>query len=80
MKTEKTPLTLEQVLERKLTLKIYDYNQLSDKEKIEMFERELISSEEEIIYLEKRREYLFSTKMILEDKLFTIKRLLTEIT
>ena len=80
MKTEKTPLTLEQVLERKLTLKIYDYNQLSDKEKIEMFERELIDSEESIIYLEKRREYLFSTKMILEDKLFTIKRLLTEIT
>ena len=80
MKTEKKPLTLEQVLERKLTLKIYDYNQLSDKEKIEMFERELIDSEESIIYLEKRREYLFSTKMILEDKLFTIKRLLTEIT
>ena len=80
MKTEKTPLTLEQVLERKLTLKIYDYNQLSDKEKIEMFERELIDSEESIIYLEKRREYLFDTKMILEDKLFTIKRLLTEIT
>tara|TARA_R110001592_G_scaffold75593_1_gene228799 strand:+ start:808 stop:1050 length:243 start_codon:yes stop_codon:yes gene_type:complete len=80
MKTEKKPLTLEQVLERKLTLKIYDYKQLSDKEKIEMFERELIDSEESIIYLEKRREYLFSTKMILEDKLFTIKRLLTEIT
>ena len=76
MKTEKTPLTLEQVLERKLTLKIYDYNQLSDKEKIEMFERELIHSEEEIIYLEKRRHSLFKSKQMLEEKLERIKNLI----
>lgn len=72
MKTEKIPLTLEQVLER-IGLIIYDYKQLSDKEKIEKLERELINSEEDIIYLEKRRHSLFKSKQMLEDKLERIR-------